>query len=82
MIRNCRKCGALTEKKVCRKCLIENIVQRFERGSVYFKVSELKEIARYFTINPLKARLEVPEEIRVMGFQNRSARGEARRYAN
>lgn len=82
MIRNCKKCGSLTEKKVCRRCTIENIVCRFERGFVTFTTSELKEIARYFTINPLKARIEVPDELRVMAFQDRSARSEARRYAN
>ena len=81
MIRNCRKCGAPTEKKVCRKCLIENIVQRFEHGKIAFTVAELKEIARYFTINPVKARVEVPEELRVMAMQNKLARSEARRYA-
>ena len=81
MIHNCRKCGALTERKVCRRCVIESIVHRFENGHVNFKVSELKEIARYFTINPLKAAIEVPEELRVMAMQNKLARSEARRYA-
>lgn len=80
MIRNCRKCGAPTERKICRRCVIENIVQRFEKKCVYFKVSELKEIARYFTINPIKARIEVPEELRVMAMQNRAARAEAKKY--
>lgn len=82
MIRNCRKCGALTERKVCRRCIIESVVHRFETGRVGFKVSELREIARYFTINPVKAMIEVPEEIRVMAFQNRYARREARKYDN
>ena len=82
MLRNCSKCGALTEKKVCRRCTIESIVQRFERGVVTFTTRELKEIARYFTINPLKARIEVPDELRVMAFQDYMARAEARRYAN
>jgi hypothetical protein len=60
--------------------LIEKIVYRFEHGMVTFTVAELKEISRYFTINPIKARIEVPEELRVMAMQNRLARSEARKY--
>lgn len=80
MVKNCRKCGKLTERKVCRDCRITAIVAKFHAGRFDLKPSETREIARFCTINPRKAYVEVPDDLRVMALKTRSGRAEARKY--